>query len=268
MSFEVASIRPAASIRSAGFALDAGSHFRFTGGRFSAAFPLIAYITFAYKLTLSPQEQKDALSSIPKWVNTDIFEISARASISNPTKDQLRLMMQSLLAERFRLAVHFDTKVVPAFELVMVKPGKLGPALLRHEQGPPCPEREGSNVAAAGTIFPAVCGVYLVDPNAENMRIGVRNTTMGLFASMIPNLPFGEVSRPLVDRTGLKGAFDITVEWSRRSQSIGSGATILPEVPETTAIEALKEQLGLKLEPAQAPLQVLVIEHVEKPSEN
>jgi hypothetical protein len=82
------------------------------GGRLSARFGLWTYISFAYKLTSSRQQERAAVARLPKWFDTDTFEIEARAE-GNPTKDQMRLKMQSLLAERFKLTVHFESQVVP-----------------------------------------------------------------------------------------------------------------------------------------------------------
>jgi Protein of unknown function (DUF3738) len=93
---------------------------------------LFSYIYFAYNLTgnqlqlLWPQ-----LSRLPGWVSTDRFDILARAN-GNPTKDQMRLMMQSLLVDRFKLATHYETRQLPVFALVLAKPGKTGPQLRRH----------------------------------------------------------------------------------------------------------------------------------------
>jgi len=66
------------------------------------------YISFAYKLALSPEQVRSMAAGLPKWFPTDLFDIEARAE-GDPTKDQMRLMMQSLLADRFRLALHFET---------------------------------------------------------------------------------------------------------------------------------------------------------------
>ena len=101
------------------------------GGVFTADFPLETYIEFAYKLWLSPEQRKTMLANLPKWVGSDRYEIHAKAE-GNPTKDQMRLMMQSLLAERFKLAVHFETQEVPVLAMTLIKPGKLGPKLTPH----------------------------------------------------------------------------------------------------------------------------------------
>ena len=138
MSFEVASVKPSKpdTFTSPNFPLDSGDAFA-AGGRFSADFPLSVYITFAYKLTLTREQRESMLAHLPKWVSTDKFTIQAKAE-GNPTKDQMRLMVQSLLADRFKLAVHFETEQMPIFVLTVAKPGKLGPNLRPHAEGPPC----------------------------------------------------------------------------------------------------------------------------------
>jgi len=125
-TFEVASVKPMAyELRhTPNFPLDNRNGF-VPGGRFSAAFPLWAYITFAYKLP--PAQQVPA--GLPGWVNNwdnALYGIEARTP-SSSTKDQMRLMMQALLADRFKLAVHFETREVPVFALTLIKPGQTGP---------------------------------------------------------------------------------------------------------------------------------------------
>ena len=86
-------------------------------------FRLSTYISFAYKMTNYQTEY--VFTQLPKWALVDRFDIQARAP-ANTTKDQMRLMMQSLLADRFKLVVHTETRQVPVFALVLVKPGKTG----------------------------------------------------------------------------------------------------------------------------------------------
>src|SRR5579884_1780205 len=86
----------------------------------------------------SPEQMRAMTAHLPKWVTADGFDIEARAPNSNVTKDQMRLMMQSFLAERFRLAAHFETPTLPVLALILAKPGKPGPNLLPHDKGPPC----------------------------------------------------------------------------------------------------------------------------------
>jgi uncharacterized protein (TIGR03435 family) len=119
--------------------LNSGDGYSPTGGYFRADFPLSDYIEFAYKIWPTPQS-REMFAHLPKWVITDRYSIDARAA-GNPTKDQMRLMVQSLLADRFQLAAHFATQEVPVFALTVVKDGKLGPKLIAHADGVLAPVR-------------------------------------------------------------------------------------------------------------------------------
>jgi hypothetical protein len=139
MSFDVASVKldTSAIFKPPSFGLNADDSYMHTGGRFTADFELPVYIQFAYKLWLTRQQEDAMLSHLPGWVSSDRYEIEAEAP-GNPTKDQMRLMMQSLLADRFKLAVHFETRQGKIMALTLAKPGKTGPNLRAHEEGPPC----------------------------------------------------------------------------------------------------------------------------------
>jgi uncharacterized protein (TIGR03435 family) len=126
MAFDVASVKPSKLPWPPNFPLDGGNA-KTPGGRLSATTGLSVYISFAYKLSLS--ESQTVAAQLPKSVSTDFYEIEARAE-GNPTKDQMRLMMQALLADRFKLAVHFETREAPVFALILAKPGKTGPKLI------------------------------------------------------------------------------------------------------------------------------------------
>jgi bla regulator protein blaR1 len=272
MAFEVASIKQSkpGTFFPPNFPLDPGDAYAPTGGRFSADFRVANYITFAYKLWLTQEQIQSMLAPLPKWVATDAFDIHARAPIDNPTKDQMRLMMQSLLADRFQLAIHFETQVVPVLALSIVKPGKLGPKLRPHAEGPPCDVVTDS--AAPGSqggsadVFPARCYVTVWDMKPNSMpRVGSRNTTMALLASALPGV--GNLGRPVVDQTGLSGRFDFMIEWVPDSKG-PAVPNVPPDLEGPTFLQALHEQLGLKLESTKVPIQVLVVDHVERPSEN
>jgi uncharacterized protein (TIGR03435 family) len=125
-------------------AFASGSNFPFgpgdvyvpNGGAFRAAnYPLITYIIFAYKLT--GNQEQSLLSQLPKWATTDRFDIQGKVQ-GNPSKDQMRLMMQSVLADRFHLAVRYETRQVPVFAVILDQPGTLGP-LLQKDTAPSYP---------------------------------------------------------------------------------------------------------------------------------
>jgi uncharacterized protein (TIGR03435 family) len=274
-AFDVASVKvnkcglpPSCSIDSNVF-LVPGDTYSPTGGLLTVTnWPLMPLIVFAYKLdansyrSLGPQ--------LPKWANTERFDIQARAADSNPSKDQMRLMLQSLLADRFKLAVHIETRQLPVYALVLEKPGKTGPQLHPHSDDPPCATAVSSTTqlppVAGG--YPAICGWSGAAPGSGpgHVRMGGRNVTMELIGSSFGT---GQVGRPVLDRTGLKGYFDYTIEWTpARNSPPPPGAEVQPALSGPTFLEALQEQLGLNLEPQTGPVDVLIIDHVEEPAEN
>ncbi len=188
MAFEVASVKlDTGGFRPPNFPLDNSDAYRPVGSRFSADFPLQTYISFAYKLSLSPSQRDAMLAHLPRWVATDRYAIDARAA-GTPTKDQMRLMMQSLLADRFKLAVHFETQTGSAYAMVLAKAGKTGPQLRPHSEGEPCgamsadvpPPRDGE-------VFPPICDVYMMTMHPGKLaKAGSRNTTTALLASALP----------------------------------------------------------------------------------
>ena len=160
MAFEVASLRlgePGTFLRP-NMALNNEDTPVPPGGRLFADFPIQIYIEFAYKIMPTHEQEEAMLVHLPKWVSTDRFVIQAQAE-GNPTKDQIRLMMQSLLADRFKLAVHFETREVPVLAMVPDRPPILGPRLRHHEDGPACgtklaipADRTSSSVIPGGFI--------------------------------------------------------------------------------------------------------------------
>jgi uncharacterized protein (TIGR03435 family) len=271
MAFEVASIKPdKGAFKPPNFPLDNGDKYVPTGGRFSADFPLVTYIQFAYKIRFTQDQVQSMFARLPKWIGSERFEIQARAE-GKPTKDQMRLMMQSLLADRFQLAVHFETQQTAVLGLTLVKPGKTGPKLRPHADGPPCdmpataPGRGASS--DAGGVFPPVCDVQALTTRPDHMLLaGSRNTTLDLLAASLSSL--GRLDRPVVDQTGLSGRFDFTIEWFPESNAAMPNADPQPDSQGPTFLDALREQLGLTLKSTKAPMQILVIDHVERPSEN
>jgi bla regulator protein blaR1 len=280
MAFEVASVKFAkpGTFTMPTFFLDQGDA-KPPGGHFLGSWPLAGYIWFAYKLDTF---QSDLRAQLPKWAKDD-YVIDAKAD-GNPTKDQMRLMMQSLLAERFKLRVHFETKEVPVLALILVKPGKLGPKLRPHSDGPPCPDSyEMLNpfttppppLPKAGDVWPPQCGTpggFL--GTTEGTRFGSRNTTMGLLAQDIyaQASRLGELDKPVVDQTRLEGRFDFIL-------ALPAGMiSLFPKPPDpdnpspdpkgTPFLNAVREQLGLKLERSRGEVRTLIIDHVERPSEN
>ncbi len=192
MEFEVASIHLGEPdhFQPPLFALSPDDSYAPTGGRFFADFPLPVYIGFAYKILMTEERQSALLAHMPKWVGTQSFVIEARAP-GNPTKDQMRLMVRSLLEDRFKLAMHFETQTVPVLELVLAKPGATGPNLRPHDQGPACDANPQpvtpELIASHKDVFPVICGAYMLNGSANGkMKLGSRDTTMALLADSLP----------------------------------------------------------------------------------
>jgi uncharacterized protein (TIGR03435 family) len=254
------------------FPIGPGDVYTPTGGTFRANnLPLVNYILFAYKI--APNQEEFITSQLPKWGVTDRFDIQAKAQ-GNPTKDQMRLMMQALLADRFRLAAHHEIRQVPVFALLVDQPGRLGPLLQKHPEGAPCPTTSAvpsppptAPPQAVDNRFPASCGGELpMVPSAPGrVRGGARNVSMELIAGSLAD--GGGVDRPIVDRTGLSGKYDFAIEYSPEGPS-SVGANFRPDPTGPTFEQALKEQLGLKLESQTGPMDMLVIDFIGEPSPN
>jgi uncharacterized protein (TIGR03435 family) len=151
---------------------------------------------------------------------------------------QLEVMLQDLLAKRFNLTLHRETKMLGVYELVAAKGG---PKL-------PTPKADGD-------MSPSHSSESL--PRVEDGNFVFRDTSMPEFAEKLSQLR--EMDRPVVDRTGVKGVFDITLKGA-------ASAMLQPDGPSLFTL--VKEQLGLKFVSAKAPIEVLVIDRAEKPSVN
>ena len=174
------------------------------GGLFIADYPLEVYIEFAYKYWPSRERRENMLAHLPKWVSTDDFGIRARAA-GNPTKDQMRLMVQALLADRFGLVVHFETQETSVLAMTLIKPGKLGPKLRLHADGPSCdvpaPNPTSETSSKGIDIFPPACGDFEAIGKPNNViELGARNTTMEMITYNISEV--GQFGRPVVDKHG------------------------------------------------------------------
>jgi uncharacterized protein (TIGR03435 family) len=276
MEFEVAAVRPSSPDdgTNANFPLGPGDVYATTGGLFRVnGYPLITYIMFAYKITRS--QVKYLSSGLPDWVKSDRFSIEARSENMNPTKDQMRLMVRSMLADRFKLRVHRETKQVPVYALVLAEPGKLGPMLQAHTADSVCsssPTGQPTSDPEAPEMtgkFPTTCGGIVGAKSSAPGRIsfGARNVTMALIATSLAGQVTG-VDRPISDRTRLSGKYDFAIEFSPDPSVVPPGSNFKPDASGTPFMVALKGQLGLKLEPQKGPLEVVIVDHVEHPSEN
>jgi uncharacterized protein (TIGR03435 family) len=263
-SFEVASIKladPGGKSVPANFPLDITDALSFSGagspqGRLVAQASIEIYIRFAFKVWAAGEIRDAMFAHVPKWVTTDQYVINAQAE-GDPTKDQMRLMMQSLLADRFKFAVHFERQEFSVLALILDKQGKTGAKLNPHSNDPPCDVAK-----VTSDVFVLPCGVVqLVDrPNNSILMTG-RNLTTDQIAWYLTLFP-RDFGHPVVDQTGLVGRFDFSLQWTRQTNN-----PVTPD-PGTTMQEAIQDQLGLKLKSTKASIDVLVIDHVERPTEN
>jgi uncharacterized protein (TIGR03435 family) len=176
------------------------------------------------------------ISGGPVWLNSDRFEIYAKAG--QPTNDDALFMelLRSLLAERFKLVLHRETRTASALVLEVARNG---PKLVRAEPG-----EAGTNTSSTRT----------------GVSIDAHNTGMDSFAKILAR----QTDLPVVNQTGLEGIYNLKLSWTTdNARPVDTG-----ELPGPTLFTALQEQLGLRLRAAKAPVDLLVIDHVEKPSEN
>jgi uncharacterized protein (TIGR03435 family) len=172
------------------------------------------------------------------------------------------------IAAAFLFALGFT---IPAGALILDKPGKTGPKLRPHSEGPPCEVPavlKEIDLSSKDFVYPPICNLVAMRPRENHgMLMGTRNATMKRIADAIASV--GDQGRPVVDRTGLRGRFDFTLEWTPDANSpVSSDLGALPVGKTLDLLEGLKEQLGLKLKSTKATILVPAIDHVERPSEN
>jgi uncharacterized protein (TIGR03435 family) len=277
-AFDVASVKPnnTDGPRDSNFPLGPGNVYVPNGGFFSATNqPLYTYVGFAFKLAASQ------MPDLPDWTRVERFDIQARAG-GDPTKDRMRLMMQSLLAERFQLKFHRETRQATVYVLTVSEPGKTGPKLKPHaaeetcttSPAPPAPGEASLWARLTEEGYPIVCG-GLFNLGGTNQRFGARNVPMTLIANALAGI--SGLDHPVVNETGLTGNFDFVLEWAPEqpldAQAGGmmgaaplGGGREAPNAPPFP--KALKTQLGLKIELQKRPMEVMVVDHIERPSAN
>jgi uncharacterized protein (TIGR03435 family) len=272
-SFSVATVKENKSDRRGNMNIPLlGDIYTPTGGVFSGTnIPLITYIYFAYNFT--GNQMQLLAPRLPGWVISEHYDIEARAE-GDPTKAQMRLMMQSLLADRFKLAAHYETQQLPVFAAVLSRPEKTGPQLRPHSEDAPCstvpppPPTRGSTPTPptiAGGL-PTVCGGIVALPESApgHMRVGGRNIPIAMIISTLAQM--GGFDRSVIDQTGLTGNFDFNIEWTPQYRGPEPDPQLDDSGPQL--MQALNEQLGLKLESKKGPVEVFILDHIERPSGN
>jgi uncharacterized protein (TIGR03435 family) len=245
------------------------------GGRFNAT-----NVTLRLLIRNAYQLQDFQLVGGPGWMTDDHFDIVAKAedgALGGPPPPQgqpsaIQLMMRSLLAERFKLVVHEENREMPIYALILAKSdGKFGPQLKKSEA-------DCAALAAArgrGPAAPPPMPAPGAPPPPCSIRIGpgslmAGGQTMTQFASSLGMF----AGRIVVDKTGLEGGYDVTLNWTpdqaaNRPPGAPPGPDGVPVDPNGPSLfTAVQEQLGLKLDSQRGPVKVLVIDRVERPTEN
>jgi uncharacterized protein (TIGR03435 family) len=277
--FEVASVKSNRTEAAATtlFPLGPGDAYAANGGRFRATNqPLITYLRFAYRL--GPGDLLD----LPRWIYDERFDVEARAN-GEPAKDQMRLMMRSLLKDRFKLVVHTEQRTQDIFDLELARPGRTGPQLRAHQtdetcvspiepqftpQSPSQPARRSSSAPSIFQLPTFPCGSigFFTFGTGDRQRIVGNGEPMDRIAEALKSRLTG-IDRYIRDRTGLSGTFDLSLEWSVVSDTVQAPITLQDDMP-PRFLEALNTQLGLTLRSTRGPVDVLVVDQVERPTEN
>lgn len=211
------------------------------------------------------QEYNEQITG-PGWVDKDEFDVEARIP-PGATKEQFREMLRNLLAERFKLAVHHETKVLHVYELTVAKNGpKLKESVAPGAPGGPTDPSTIQNDANGFPVLPPGRPGFVSSfgPGLQS-HWTARQQTMTQLAGMLhqPNA----VMDPVIDKTGLTGKYDFTLEYRMRPPAGAAGAS--DDAPGASLFDALEQQLGLKLAEGRAPFDLVVIDHAERtPTEN
>jgi uncharacterized protein (TIGR03435 family) len=233
--FEVASVKQLDQSLQPGqadlsFVGTSGKPFKISGNRVTIGGPLRTLIAAAYGV------KGYQISVAPGWADSLIYSVTAKTEgDAAPTQEQVRPMLQALLADRFQLKLHHDTKELPVYHLIQTK--KTGAF---HAAGPDETFSWNLTQGPGGT-----------------QRSKATKESMGDFIQ----LTGVSADRPLIDKTGLTGDIDyeilINYEGARTQDDVNRAI-----------LDAIKDQLGFKLESAKEPIELLVVDHVEKASEN
>jgi uncharacterized protein (TIGR03435 family) len=271
LKFEVASVRPVQGNAGAGASKgpDAGGErggggppLQLDHGRFSYTATLFDSVIRAYSIqTCATQSNCVLLSGGPDWVKKSRFEIRAKVPAGTPDytvgqfssghAPELQLMLQALLADRFNLKIHREKKRLPVYALTVGKKGTK--PNFKKAAGDMIQRQDGTFVKDTTLFFSRKA------PDDPTVHLVVKNRPIQEFVEALSRM----MDRPVLNRTGLKGEFGFTVDYERDADASGNLALVGPSM-----FTAFQEQLGLKLESVSAPVEVLVIDHADQPSEN
>jgi uncharacterized protein (TIGR03435 family) len=218
---------------------------------------VIQYYSLVQLVRTAFSVRTDDIVGGPPWRDDDKFDIEGKADGPVPNDQTLYLMLQSLLADRFKLAVHRETRDVPMYGLVV---GKGGARLKR--VAAVNPQNSGQPASGGGRGFPGAGTLQLIrrDENIRQVSGQASMSELATFLSRVSGRSVIEAGRPVFDETGLTGNFEIKLEWLAESG--------FPGELDPGLVSAIEGTLGLKIENRKGAGEVLVIDHAEKPSRN
>ena len=200
-----------------------------------------------YAFQLQPYQ----ITDIPRSIKSEHYDVDAKPAEAHPNFDDIPLMLQGLLEDRFQLKYHWETREQTVYDLVVMKPGKLRATILKSDCPPPLSNPEWLPKDAP-------CGGL---ENSSGHTKGY-NLTAGDLADNLSWL----LSKPVSDKTNLAGRYDVELRWTPESVEMSSSGPADQDAPDV--FKAVQEQLGLKLQSSRGPVRVIVIDRVEKPSDN
>ena len=211
----------------------------------------------SYGFGRNPNVRPPKVLGGPDWVDTDRYDIVAKAPAETGLDKMYGPMMRALLEDRFGLKIHSEIRELPVYELTAARGG----AKLTPSKPGSCVAVDPKSVLKAPP-GPHYCGRFEIKRGAVWIA-DAKGMTVGEFAARVFR---DTLDRPVVDRTSIAGLFDIHLEFSDLENS--AGLTGDADNAASSVFTAVQEQLGLKLSPDKGPVEVLVIDHVEKPSPN
>lgn len=251
--FDVASVRPSNDEQ-------ARSLVQATPGRLT-----LIHLSLQRLLVIAYGLQDYQLLGKPSWSQSSHYDVIATASTGTSIQKMEGPMLQALLKDRFELKVHPESRALPLYELVVAKGG---PKLRPSEKGSCVPYVKSSQPAIApapGQPQPLYCGFHR-SGSALSPILDGKGVTIADLGNNLARSYNTALGRDIVDKTGLSGVFDIHLTWTNDPDSRDAAS---PSTSDDASIfSALEEQLGLKLRSVKGPVDVLVIDHIEKPSSN
>jgi uncharacterized protein (TIGR03435 family) len=240
---------------------DTQGQFGGPASRFTATnVPALQFILFAYRL------RDFQIEGAPDWLKTDRWDINARADGSFPPAtidgpDPRRDMLRGLLADRFKLSAHTESRDALIYALVVAQPGRPLPARL-HPSTLDCAALLAGARRDQRTFTPPVTpdGVPDCSIAFPPGRLNLGTQPMRQFAAVLSEI----VRRPVVDRTSVSGNYSASITYTPDNAARQTGAD--QPADDVSIFTALQEQLGLKLESTRGPVDVLVIDHIERPT--